>query len=109
MDGSDPTSVTARDYGVPSLSPDGKTLLALREGKLYLLDVDGASARPIFIPDSPPLGDFGPAWSPDGSWIVLSVGTPDGVRGIARVHPDGTGFVVITDSAADEAFPDWAP
>jgi Tol biopolymer transport system component len=109
IDGSDPTQVTSGDYGVPRLSPDGSTILALRDGTLYLVGVDGSSATPIFIPDSPTLGDFGPAWSPDGSWIVLSVGTPDGVNGLARVHPDGSGLFRITDSAVDEYFPDWAP
>jgi Tol biopolymer transport system component len=109
IDGADPTQVTTGDYGVPSLSPDGRTLLAVRDGKLYLIAVDGTSATPIVIPESPFMGDFGPSWSPDGSWIVLTANTHYRLNGIARVRPDGSGFFRITDSAVEEFFPDWAP
>jgi Tol biopolymer transport system component len=112
MDGSEPRQVTTEGYGMPSLSPDGQTLVAVRDKQLYLIAADGSSASPITIPEPAPAGDFWPSWSPDGSWIVfqmLSRIHGPGVMAIARVRPDGSGLFQITDSASEEAFPDWAP
>lgn len=113
MDGSDPRQVTTEWYGMPSLSPDGQTLVAKRDGQLYLIAVDGSSATPIPIPDdATPVGDFWPSWSPDGNWIIFQMlgrTHGPGVLAIARVRPDGSGLFQITDSASEEAFPDWAP
>jgi Tol biopolymer transport system component len=112
MDGSDPRQVTTEGYGMPNLSPDGQTLVAKRDGQLYLIAVDGSSATPITIPAATPVGAFWPSWSPDGRWIVfqmLSRTHGPGVLAIARVRPDGSGLFQITDSASEEAFPDWAP
>jgi len=108
-DGSDPQEVSTGSYGVPSLSPDGETLVAVRDDQLYLIAVDGSSATPIAIPDSTFAGDFGPSWSPDGGWIVFQmVSRTTGAGNIARVRPDGSGLFQVTDNPADEAFPDWA-
>jgi len=109
MDGSEPRLVASEAYGVPSLSPDGQTLLALRDGRLYLIAVDGSYATPISIPDAPSLGDFGPSWSPDGNWIVLSLGPTRNEWNIARIRPDGSGLFLITDNPDNEMFADWAP
>jgi Tol biopolymer transport system component len=113
MDGSDPRQVTTERYGMPSLSPDGQTLVAKGERQLYLIAADGSSATPIPIPDdATPVGAFWPSWSPDGRWIVfpiLSRTHGPGVLAIARVRPDGSGLFQITDSASAESFPDWAP
>ncbi|MEP6469056.1 MAG: hypothetical protein ABJC24_04735 [Chloroflexota bacterium] len=112
MDGSDPRQVTTEGYGMPSLSPDGQTLVAVRNEQLYLIAADGSSATPITIPEPAPAGDFWPSWSPDGDWIVfqmLSRTHGPGVLAIARVRPDGSGLFQITDSASEESFPDWAP
>jgi Tol biopolymer transport system component len=110
MDGSEPRRVTTGAYGMPSLSPDGQTLLAIRDRQLYLIAVDGTSATQITIPNRTSIGDFWPSWSPDGSWIVLQMMSPTtGVYAVARVRRDGSALFQITDSASDEAFPDWAP
>jgi hypothetical protein len=112
MDGADPLQVTTEGYGMPSLSPDGQTLVAVRDKQLYLIAADGSSAIPITIPEPAPAGDFWPSWSPDGSWIVfqmLSRTHGPGVMAIARVRPDGSGLFQITDSASEESFPDWTP
>jgi Tol biopolymer transport system component len=110
MDGSDPQRVTggASVYSVPNLSPDDQTLVAVSYGHLYLIGVDGRSSTQITIPDATSIGYFGPSWSPDGSWIVFQMITTTRAA-IARVRPDGSGLFLITDSAADQAFPDWAP
>jgi Tol biopolymer transport system component len=114
VDGSDAHEVRSESFGVPSLSPDGNTLVASRDtddapgsGRMiYLIPVDGNSATAIQI-----LGTTfdagGPSWSPDGSWIVFSLGHAD--PNIARVRPDGTGLFQITEHPEEETFADWAP
>jgi Tol biopolymer transport system component len=106
MDGSDPRQVTSDAYGVPSLSPDGVRLLAVRDSTLSLIAIDGGSVTPIGIT----IGAWGvPSWFPDGSWVVFSLVTRSGSLAIARVHPDGRGLFQITNNPANEEFPDWAP
>jgi Tol biopolymer transport system component len=105
-DGSDPRQVTSDAYGVPSLSPDGTSLLAVRDGTLTVIALDGSSVTPIPITN----GTWGmPSWSPDGSWVVFSLVTRSGSLAIARVHPDGSGLFQMTNNPANEEFPDWAP
>jgi Tol biopolymer transport system component len=107
MDGSDPKPLTDEaGYGVPSLSPDGRTLVAAREGRLQLIAIDGSLIG--VIPSRERIWG-GPSWSPDGKLIVFSLITRTGSLAIGRVRPDGTGLFKITDSPADEEFPDWAP
>jgi Tol biopolymer transport system component len=107
IDGSDPRVLTEESgYGVPSLSPDGQTLVAERDGRLHLIAVDGSSVR--VIPSRERIGG-GPSWSPDGKWIVFSLITRTGSLAIGRVRPDGSGLFQITHNPASEEFPDWAP
>lgn len=107
-DGSDPQQVTSESYSAPSLSPDGQTLLASRDGVFYLIAVDGSSVTPITILEYT-YEVHGASWSPDGSWIVFSLAMNPGRWDIARIRPDGTGLFTITTDVADEEFPDWAP
>lgn len=106
MDGSDPQPLTDESgYDVPSLSPDGRTLVAAHEGRLRLIAVDGSAVR--VIPSSERIWG-GPSWSPDGKWIVFSLITRTQSLAIGRVRPDGSGLFQITHNPASEEFPDWA-
>jgi Tol biopolymer transport system component len=107
MDGSDPQRVATDVFSGLSLSPDGQTLVAGRDGFLYLIAVDGGSVTPITIQNTT-FDAFGPSWSPDGSWIVFALSFYD-LGDIARVRPDGSGLVQITHDPANEGFADWAP
>ncbi|HQY91840.1 SH3 domain-containing protein [Caldilinea sp.] len=59
-------------HGVdPAISPDGSTVAFTRDGGetgIYLVDIDGANERRIFV--RPTLSS--PKWSPDGQWILFS-------------------------------------
>ena len=107
MDGSDPHLVAPGMFSGLRLSPDGQTIVAERHGKLYLISVDGGSVTPLTIRNTT-LEAFGPSWSPDGGWIVFSLGFYD-LGDIARARPDGSGLFQITHDPANEGFADWAP
>jgi len=57
---------TSGAFGPPSLSPDGKTLLADDGDTIYLIAIEGGAVTPITI-----FGDtmqaYGASWSPDGA------------------------------------------
>jgi Tol biopolymer transport system component len=91
--------------GLPSLSPDGQTLVAVSHDNLELIAIDGNRVTPVIVSGLA----FGVAsWSPDGAWIVFTSGSNDHGN-IARVHSDGSGLFIITRNPANEEFADWAP
>jgi len=108
-DGSDPRPVTSDSYGAPSLSPDGRTLLVARDGRLYLIAVAGGVVTPITIFETDFNDASGGSWSSDGKWIVLSLAIRPGQWDIYRMRPDGSSLFQITNNGADEEFGDWAP
>lgn len=55
----------------PAISPDGQTVAFVRgggEAGVYLVNSDGSNERRIFGANAP----SGPAWSPDGQFVVFS-------------------------------------
>lgn len=55
-------------------------------------------------------GEFGPAWSPDGSKVAFYV--DDSVGGsydLYVMNADGSGMTRLTDSSRDETNPVWSP
>ncbi|MDX6515580.1 MAG: hypothetical protein QOH73_1246, partial [Gaiellaceae bacterium] len=73
---------------------------------LLLESPDGSNRRDInhFTPVSQP------AWSPDGTRIVVVTTTPSGsCCGLATVNADGTGRVRITHGLVLASRPSWAP
>jgi Tol biopolymer transport system component len=86
-----------------SLSPDGQTVVAASDGRLYLAGFDGSLPRRIDIPDDPELGTPQAAfasWSPDGDWIVFSLAYPDRdvTWDLYRMHPDGSELTQLTNT-----------
>jgi dipeptidyl aminopeptidase/acylaminoacyl peptidase len=75
--GGAPTQLTFSDGGVQPgalrWSPDGKTLLFLRDGQLVLFPLDGGESRPL---TKHATGVSSPAWSPDGGTVYFIAGDP---------------------------------
>ena len=75
-----------RSYRTPRLSPDGKRLLVLLEGDLWLYDLLRSSwTRLTFIGSA----DY-PVWTPDGTRVVFS-STEKGSANLYWVPADGSG------------------
>ena len=95
-------------------SPDGKTLVFAKNRKLCFISPNGKGLKETRIEGTRC------AWSPDGSWILITRSTndgrmPDGVEINPRiqawvVRPDGTGaHPLASDRKSEQMFVQWAP
>jgi hypothetical protein len=101
----------------PAWSPDGRTIAFVRTGgeamgDVWLVDADGANARPLMRDEEPPFDQRAPAWSPDGALIAYAshheiIGTRAGDWQLYTVRADGTGVVRRTSSGYDKRNPAW--
>lgn len=109
------------DY-LPTWSPDGSRIAFVSERdmvfdpftsaispELYTMNVDGSRqtrlTENVFL-------DNEPAWSPDGTGIMLTSdeGDIDGLGEIVRVADDGSGRTNLTQTPrVDDLAPDWQP
>ncbi|HWT22158.1 MAG TPA: hypothetical protein VN213_01505, partial [Solirubrobacteraceae bacterium] len=91
----------ARD---PAFSPRGRRIAFARRGDIWVMDADGASARPI---TAGPERDAQPSWAPSGEWLAFASGPP-GARDVYRVRLDGSGRQRLTFRPSDDAEPAWS-
>jgi Tol biopolymer transport system component len=97
----------------PAFAPDGRRL-ALTGGNFAQLDVmnvDGSGRRTLHEGARRAL--FSTSWAHDGDRIAFALGpafagAKEGVD-IATIHPDGSGFTRLTQSAGNNGFPAFAP
>ncbi|HEX7150152.1 MAG TPA: S9 family peptidase [Thermoanaerobaculia bacterium] len=69
-DGSEQRQLTSGEHdGNGRFSPDGRTLLFLRDGNIFLLPLRGGEARQLTTIST---GVSDPVWSPDSKWIAFS-------------------------------------
>ena len=69
-------------------SPDGRKLAFVSLDRLYVMDYPGGAPRRL---TGSSVGEFEPAWSPDGQWIGYSTWSgPDGGH-VYRARADGSG------------------
>jgi TolB protein len=81
-------------YGFSS-SPNGERVAYHKDYQVFLADADGSNA--VQIMTGQPF-NFGPAWSPDGKWVMFVSGEHYNCHPHV-VRADGTGLTKIADRA----------
>ncbi|NOT59487.1 MAG: hypothetical protein HOP19_04590, partial [Acidobacteria bacterium] len=102
----DSATVKARLIRYPALSPDGKRVVFSAFNKLYVMDV-AANAKPQRLTNLT-VGEFMPAWSPDGAHIAFVTWTREGGQ-IYRVPSNGGAPQQLTQRAAYYSYPAYSP
>lgn len=95
-----------RSGGAPDWSPDGSRIVFDNEGRIYVMDPDGANV--VQITSTTTCCDFGPVWAPDGSRIAF-LSQRDGNREIYTMNPDGADVMRLTFEPSAEWSVDWGP
>ncbi len=89
---------------------NGSLLRVVVEEKEDNDDLDGSFAPFDLFPE--PYNEvFSPAWSPDGTQIVFVYEDPNLLnhRDLYIINDDGSGLAGLTDRAANDILPQWAP
>ena len=95
----------------PRYSPDGSQIAFIsdRDGQnnLWLMDADGSNPRSVFT--APLTRAVEPAWTPDGDYILVRLGSvspdPGGRSGIWMYHKDGGEGIQVVDDQPQAAWP----
>jgi Tol biopolymer transport system component len=101
------SAVTARQIRSPVTSPDGKRLAFTAFDRLWVRDLTTGTSRRVTDAD---VGEFHPAWSPDGAWLAwVTWDDADGGH-LMKTRADGTGRPQqLTTAAALYYAPAWSP
>ena len=101
------TRPLAVDLGIPSWSPDGRTLAFTGVGGIYTVHADGTGLRKLTGPA------YGPKWSPDGRQIAFISERDDPAHRTSDVfvmNADGSGQRNLTHTPnVSEHTTSWAP
>lgn len=88
-------------------SPDGRRLAFVALDRLYVMDFPGGTPRRATDLE---VGEFQPAWSPDGQWIAYATWDARDGGHLYRVQADGGARAQrLTSGAAYYAQPAYAP
>lgn len=98
------TSTVVGDAG--RFSHDGSLVATSWGGVVRVLDATGSTVSSIDIPGS---FAFGPAWSPDGEWLVFSADSSGFRADLFVSRPDGSDLYQVTRTPDNEITVDWGP
>lgn len=95
----------------PAWSPDGSRIAFVRRNRLYLMDADGGSVRPVSAVED--LDVASPTWSPDGSRLAFSAMEKGRAwrSWIGVLDLESAEVRRLTDEDSEDSFssPDWGP
>jgi Tol biopolymer transport system component len=105
--GGEPTelSSTVADDS-PRFSPDGSLVATSSGGVIEVIDASGSVVSTIAMSGS---FAFGPAWSPDGEWLVFSSTRSGFMADLFVSRPDGSELYQVTRTSDNEIAVDWGP
>jgi dipeptidyl aminopeptidase/acylaminoacyl peptidase len=86
-------------------SPDGRKLLIVRDGDIYVVPPTGA---PLVNLTNHAASDGTPSWSPDGSRIAFA-SDRDGAPDLYMMNADGSGVVRLHTGVGMASQPTWSP
>ena len=89
-------------------SRDGTEILfGSQDRQLRLIHPDGSTLTAVNLP--PGGRAVGPAWSPDGRWIVFSLALPSspGLVQLYRAWPDGTHLAKVSNTQNSDYLASW--
>jgi WD40 repeat protein len=98
------TSTAADDS--PRFSPDGSLVATSSGGVIEVIDATGSVVSSIAVSGS---FAFGPAWSPDGEWLVFSSTSSGFMADLFVSRPDGSQLYQVTRTSDNEITVDWGP
>ncbi|HEX7024704.1 MAG TPA: amidohydrolase family protein, partial [Gemmatimonadales bacterium] len=99
--------LTVRQIRSPVPSPDGKRIVFTALDRLYLMDLPGGTPRRL---DPTEVGQYHPAWSPDGKSVAYVTWAESGGGQIMKVAVDGRATPVqLTRVAALYYNLAWSP
>jgi len=101
----------------PAWSPDGRYLLFISPCKgnqeeypgaqIFMIEVDNSDGDLIPLP-SEPGGDYDPAWSPNGEFIIFTSHRKTGRPRIYKMKLDDQSVALISDKYSREKHPAWS-
>ena len=103
--GGEPGSLTddvMEDTG--RFSPDGTLVATSAAGVIQVLDITGSGVSAIEVSGS---FSFGPAWSPDGEWVVFSATSSGFNADLFVSRTDGSELYQVTRTSENEIAVDW--
>jgi hypothetical protein len=91
----------------PTWAPDGRSVLASSNGRLYSLDVASGKATQLRIKSAPEALIVRGQWSPDGTRILVKRYMGGQNNDLFSMLPDGTDLIQVTNNLDDDRFYDW--